>query len=229
MNPRNIALTAGFARKTRAAAIAALIGLSCGAFASAPAFAATAPDAAAATDVASRIAAHFSAVKSMTGQFVQFGPHGEQTGGTFYIVRPGKLRFNYDKPSPIQVVCDGNSIVINNKKLDTWDLYPLSKTPLRLLLADNIDLSGGKVESVEQGQDLITVVLGDKSIFGNSKITMMFDSKTYELRQWTITDAQGLDTTVMIYNVKSGVAFDPSLFAIDYRRVSQSTGNDVHR
>jgi outer membrane lipoprotein-sorting protein len=205
------------------------MGLAPGALGAAPALAATAPNAASTTEVASQIAAHFSAVKTMTGQFVQFGPHGEQTGGTFYIERPGRLRFNYDNPSPIQVICDGNSIVINNRKLDTWDLYPLSKTPLRLLLADNIDLSGGRVQSVQQGTDLTTVVLGDKSLFGNSKITMMFDAKTYELRQWTITDAQGLDTTVMIYNVKGGVAIDPGLFAIDYRRVARSTGNDSHR
>ncbi|MDP3897857.1 MAG: outer-membrane lipoprotein carrier protein LolA, partial [Mesorhizobium sp.] len=61
----------------------------------------------------------------------------------------------------------------------------------------------------------------DKSVFGNSKITMMFDPKTYELRQWTITDAQGKDTTVMIFNVEQGVKFGPEIFKIDYAKVSQ--------
>ncbi len=166
---------------------------------------------------AQKIADHFSGVKSMTGEFVQFGPKGEQTGGKFFLQRPGKIRFNYEGPSNFQVVSDGTSVVILNKKLRTSDLYPLSKTPLKLLLDDRIDLTGNRVQSVRQEDDLTTIQLADKSVFGNSRITMMFDPKTYELRQWTITDAQGKDTTVMIFNVKEGVNFAANTFTIDYR------------
>lgn len=152
----------------------------------------------------------------MTGEFVQFGPKGEQTGGKFYLERPGKIRFNYDGSSNFQVISDGQSVVILNKKMRTSDLYPLSKTPLKLLLAERIDLSGDKVKGLKEEDDLTTIKLADKSVFGNSTITMMFDPKTYELRQWTITDAQGKDTTVMIFNVKEGVSFAANTFAIDY-------------
>jgi outer membrane lipoprotein-sorting protein len=165
---------------------------------------------------AQKIADHFSSVKTMSGEFVQFGPKGEQTGGKFFLERPGKIRFNYDGASNFKVISDGKSVVILNKKLNTSDLYPLSKTPLKLLLDDRIDLSGDRVKSVKQEDDLTTIQLADKSVFGNSKITMMFDPKTYELRQWTITDAQGKDTTVMIFNVKEGVNFSADTFAIDY-------------
>jgi outer membrane lipoprotein-sorting protein len=169
-----------------------------------------------------KIADHFSSVKTLTGEFVQFGPRGEQTGGTFYISRPGKIRFNYEKPSPIRVVADGKSVVVNNKKLDTWDLYPLNKTPLKLLLSENIELTGERIKSVKEDPDLTTIVMGDKSVFGNSTITLMFDPSNFDLKQWTITDAQGLDTTVMIFNTKSGVNFDPKLFDIDYGRIRDS-------
>jgi outer membrane lipoprotein-sorting protein len=169
---------------------------------------------------AQQIANQFSSVKTLTGDFVQFGPRGEQTEGTFYIERPGKIRFNYNKPSPIRVISDGESVVINNRKLDTWDLVPLSKTPLKLLLSDQINLTGKTVKSVKEEPDMTTIVLGDKSIFGNSTITMMFDPKTFELRQWTITDAQGLDTTVMITNVRTGVRFAKNMFKIDYTRIA---------
>ncbi len=101
-------------------------------------------------------------------------------------------------------------------KLGTWDQYPLSKTPLALLLDDKIDLTGKMVRSVKQDPDLVTIVLGDKSIFGDSTITMMFDPATNDLRQWTITDAQGKETSVMIYNVKAGVDFAASVFALPY-------------
>ena len=171
---------------------------------------------------AQKIADHFSAVRTMTGEFVQFGPKGEQTGGKFYIQRPGRIRFNYDGPSAFRVIADGKSVVINNQKLKTWDLYPLSKTPLKLLLDDEIDLSGKKVKSVKEEADLTTVELADKSVFGNARIAMMFDPNSYELRQWTITDAQGKDTTVMIFNVKHDVEIDASLFKIDYSKVSEA-------
>ncbi|EXL10304.1 outer membrane lipoprotein carrier protein LolA [Aquamicrobium defluvii] len=182
--------------------------------------------AAAVPEAAQRIADHFSSVKSMAGEFVQFGPKGEQTGGKFFLQRPGKIRFNYDGSSNFRVIADGKSVVILNQKLRTSDLYPLSKTPLKLLLDERIDLSGDKVRSVKQEDDLTTIQLADKSVFGNAMITMMFDPKTYELRQWTITDAQGKDTTVMIFNVQEGVRFAADTFTIDYRanRVLNSKG-----
>ena len=168
---------------------------------------------------AQRIADHFSSVKTMMGEFVQFGPRGEQTGGKFFIQRPGKLRFNYEKPSPMRVIADGKNVVIGNMKLKTWDLYPLSKTPLSLLLSEKIDLGNKMVRDVKQEADLTTIVLGDKTIFGDSTITLMFDPKTFDLRQWTITDVQAKDTSVMIFNVQNGVQLDPSVFEIPYADV----------
>ena len=126
--------------------------------------------------VAQKIADHFSSVKTMTGEFVQFGPRGEQTGGKFFLERPGKIRFNYEKPSPMRVISDGRSVVIGNSKLRTWDIYPLSKTPLALLLDDRIDLKSKMVRDVKEEPDLITIKLGDKSLFADSTISMMFDT-----------------------------------------------------
>ncbi|WEZ82168.1 outer membrane lipoprotein carrier protein LolA [Rhizobium sp. 32-5/1] len=177
-----------------------------------------------ATGAAQKIADHFASVKTMSGEFVQFGPRGEQTGGKFYISRPGKIRFNYEAPSPMRVIADGKSVVIGNQKLKTWDIYPLSKTPLNLLLSNKIDLSGKMVRDVKEEADLITIVLGDKSIFGDSTITMMFDPKTYDLRQWTITDAQKKDTSVMIFNVKNGLELDEKVFQIPYDQVHNRGG-----
>lgn len=208
------ALTRFAGALTVAAAVAGLAGMAH------PSFAPVGHVHAASTEAAQKIADHFSSVRTMAGEFVQFGPRGEQTGGKFFIQRPGKIRFNYEAPTAYRVVSDGSSVVISNTKLKTADLYPLSKTPLKLLLDERIDLSGKRVESVKEDPDLTTIVLTDKSVFGNSKITMMFDPKNYELRQWTITDAQGKDTTVMIFNVQQGVKLDPKFFEIDYARVS---------
>lgn len=168
---------------------------------------------------AQTIANQFTSVKTMTGEFVQFGPKGDQTGGKFYIERPGKIRFNYDK-SPITVISDGESVVVNNKKLDTWDLYPLSKTPLKLLLSDHVDLGGGRLRGLKMEPDAMTMVLGDKAIFADATISLMFDPVNADLKQWTITDAQRQDTTVMIFNVKQDVKFADNMFKIDYQRMA---------
>lgn len=177
------------------------------------------------SEAAQKIADHFSSVKTMMGEFAQFGPRGEQTGGRFFISRPGKLRFNYDKPSPLRVISDGRNVVVGNVKLRTWDVYPLSKTPLSLLLSDKIDLGKAMVRSVQEEKDLTTIVLGDKTIFGESTITLMFDPNTFELRQWTITDPQAKDTTVMIFNVQTGVALDDQVFEVPYEDVHSPNRN----
>ena len=177
------------------------------------------PVAASAQAVPQQVADHFSSVKTMTGEFVQFGPRGEQTGGKFFLERPGRIRFDYDEPSAVQVKADGKSVVIHNEKLDTYDMYPLSQTPLNLLLAERIDLGGGRIQEVKEEAELLTIKMGDKSVFGDSTITMMFDPKTYDLRQWTITDAQGKDTSVILIGVQEGVRFEDRMFRIPYREI----------
>lgn len=172
-----------------------------------------------------KISRHFSSVPTMMGEFVQFGPNGEQTGGRFFIKRPGKIRFDYTKPSPILVKADGKTVGIHNRKLKTWDFFPLSKTPLKLLLADRIDANDKSIKSVKSDPDLTTVVLGNKSVFGNSRITLMFDPKTFDLRQWTITDDQGKDTSVMIFNVKRNVKLNRRLFHMDQRAILRQQQN----
>jgi outer membrane lipoprotein-sorting protein len=167
---------------------------------------------------AQKIADHFATIRSMSGDFVQFGPRGEQTEGKFYIERPGKVRFNYAVKSGFRVISDGQSVVLENPKMKTMDLYPLSKTPLKLLLSERIDLSGGKVRDVREEDDQTVIQMADKSAFGNAKITLKFDPQSYELKEWTITDAQGKDTTVMIFNVKQDVKIDPGMFTIDYKK-----------
>ena len=196
-------------RFTRRAALAGALGAATAA--TLPAFAQAGP--------AQEIADHFTRVRTMMGEFVQFGPSGEQTGGRFFIERPGRVLFLYEEPSSIRVVADGRSVVVNNTQLNTWDVYPLDQTPLNLILGDRIDLSGGRVVSVSEAADLTTIVMQDQQMFGDSRITMMFDPASYDLRQWTIRDAQGKDTTVVIYNVREGVTFGPETFEIDYLRI----------
>jgi len=160
------------------------------------------------------ISSYFNTIRTMQGQFIQIGPNGERSEGTFYLSRPGKVRFRYQPPVRVDVVSDGKSLSVEDKKAGTQDLYPLSKTPLKTLLADHIDLAQMRiVGDLREEGDLISVELAEPS-FGDGKLTLMFDKTTYELRQWVVTDAQGLNTSVALYNVTTGEPIDPQLFRI---------------
>src|SRR5260370_604019 len=78
--------------------------------------------------------------RTLGGDVVQVGPDGQRTEGQFFIQKPGKVGFEYNPPSPVDVVADGHSVVVRDRKLDTQQLFSLSQTPLRFVLSDRIDL-----------------------------------------------------------------------------------------
>lgn len=174
-------------------------------------------------NLADRVSAYLSNVQTLTGNFIQVGPDGGRTEGTFYIQKPGKVRFEYNPPSPIDVIADGSSVVVRDRKLATQDLYPLSQTPLRYLLADKIDLQRDtQLVSVSVDDVFVTLVIEERqALTGTHRLMMMFGAKDFQLRQWTITDPQGYDTTVAVYNLDQKSKPDPALFKINYERMLQ--------
>jgi outer membrane lipoprotein-sorting protein len=165
-----------------------------------------------------RVSNYLSSIQVMTGQFVQVGPDGRRSEGEIYIQKPGKLRFEYDPPSPIEIISDGGSVVVRDRKLATQDVYPLSQTPLRFLLADRLDLlKDTNLTAVYADDVFITVVVEEThGIVGKSRMMIMFGAKDTQLKQWTVTDPQGYDTTVAVYNLDFTKRPDPNLFRIDY-------------
>jgi outer membrane lipoprotein-sorting protein len=158
---------------------------------------------------------YFNSFRTMEGEFVQVGPRGEQSEGVFVIAKPGKVRFHYKPPVKLDVIADGRSIAIRDNKANTQDLYPLSKTPLRYLLAQDVDLTSSKiVDGIKEDRDLISVLIEERSALVEGKLTLIFDRQSYELRQWIVTDAQGLNTSVAIFNTVTGKKPDPALFKI---------------
>jgi outer membrane lipoprotein-sorting protein len=167
--------------------------------------------------VLAEISQKLSGLKTMNGEFVQYDPNGAQRQGKFFIARPGRVRFQYDPPATISVIADGKSVLIYDKKLQTYDIWPLSQTPLRLLLDSNLDLStSNRVSRVAVAPDLVEVELQDETKFSAGTLNLVFDRKTSELRQWTVTDQQGLQTLVTLYNVETGNQLGKDLFRIDY-------------
>jgi len=170
--------------------------------------------------LAERVSAYLSNVRTLSGNFVQVGPDGSKSEGEFILQKPGRVRFDYNPPSPIELIADGQSVVVRDRKLATQDLYPLSQTPLRFLLSDHIDLlRDTNLVGVYADDVFVTVVIEERQIIGGThRLMIMFGAKDYQLRQWTVTDPQGYDTTVAVYNLDTTKQPDPSLFRIDYTR-----------
>jgi len=170
--------------------------------------------------IVERVNSYLSGVQTLTGNFVQVGPDGSRTQGDFFISKPGRVRFEYDDPSPIELIADGSSVVVRDRRLATQDVYPLSQTPLRFLLAERVDLTKDThLVSAYADDVFVTVVLEEKNgIVGTSRLMIMFSAKDMQLKQWTVTDPQGYDTTVAVYNLDTSKRPDPALFKIDYTR-----------
>jgi outer membrane lipoprotein-sorting protein len=175
---------------------------------------------------AAKVSSYLSSLQTLTGNFVQVGPDGSKTKGDFYIQKPGKVRFEYDPPTPIAIIADGSSLAVRDRKLATQDIYPLSQTPLRFLLSDRIDLlKDTNVVSVTADDVFISVTIEEKqALIGTSRLMLMVGTKDGQLKQWTVTDPQGYDTTVAVYNLDPAKKVDPGLFKIDFTNYSVPPG-----
>jgi len=175
---------------------------------------------------AARVSSYLSSLQTLVGNFVQVGPDGSKTKGDFYIQKPGKVRFEYEAPSPIVIIADGSSMAVRDRKLATQDIYPLSQTPLRYLLSDRIDLlKDTNVVNVSADDLFVSVTIEEKqALIGTSRLMLMVGAKDGQLKQWTVTDPQGYDTTVAVYNLDTSKKVDPGLFKIDFTNYGTPPG-----
>jgi outer membrane lipoprotein-sorting protein len=168
--------------------------------------------------VVQKINNYLTSLQTLIGDFVQIGPDGTRTVGKFYIQKPGKVLFEYEPPSPIEVVADGTSVVVRDRNLHTQDNYMLSQTPLKYLLAEQIDLTRDtSLVGFAQDASFISLTIEERSLLaGTHRMMLMFNTKDQQLRQWTITDPQGYETTVAVYNLDTTHKPDPDMFAITF-------------
>jgi outer membrane lipoprotein-sorting protein len=163
-----------------------------------------------------RISEVYNSFREMNGRFTQVDGAGRRTTGRFYISKPGRIRFTYDRPSPLEIVADGTDVVVRDRRLNTQDLYPLGQTPLRYLTSQSIDLTrDARVVSVFNDQDMVSVTIEERGNFAEGQLTLYFDATNFQLRQWTIVDGRGAETNVAVSNVQTNQRNDPALFVID--------------
>ena len=153
-----------------------------------------------------RINAYFNNITNLQGSFEQVDSTDKHTAGRFYVQRPGKIRFDYAPPSGLRIIADGKFLAIEDSDLKTVEKYPIESTPFRLLLADAVDLGrDARIVGVESEEGTLSVSLEDKTGDAAGSIRLIFDSASeLQLKEWMITDAQGLTTRVTVNDVVSG-------------------------
>ena len=164
--------------------------------------------------------AYIQGLGSAKGRFVQTDARGTQTQGAFYMQRPGKARFAYDPPAGLLVVSNGANVNIFDSRLKTYESYPLSKTPLNLLLAREVRLDRGVIiTDIRPLADGFTIVAQDAKRQALGRISIDFSNGPMALTGWTVTDIKGGQIRVRLVDFAETSDLDPKLFVLtDPRR-----------
>ena len=166
-----------------------------------------------------RLNAYFNSFQTLQGELVQTSPRGRSAKGVFFIAKPGKLRFEVEPPTPYIMASDGKWLTLTNKKMNKGDQFPLSKTPMRLLVASKLDiLKEADVVGFEQNGGITSITLSDKKGSLPGQIVLIFDEAQDVLQQWIIIDGKGQRTTVELANLEKDVKINPKLFQVTINR-----------
>jgi outer membrane lipoprotein-sorting protein len=171
-------------------------------------------------DALERMTQSLNALEHMAAKFVQVGPDGSRLEGRVYLQRPGKVRFEYNPPEATRVISNGLFVAVQDSKLNTLQKYPLAATPLKLILARSVDLNrDARIVNIMAQPDFATVTVEARGGDAPGQLTLMFDGESYALKQWTVTDAQGLDTSVALLDINHPESLPARLFRIIENRV----------
>jgi outer membrane lipoprotein-sorting protein len=160
-----------------------------------------------------RVEAYLNALKTLKSHFIQTTQDGQMSEGTAWLQRPGKMRFQYKPPAPFLLIAAHGVLTFHDSSLQQTSNIPLGRTPLGILLADNVTLSGAvTVTNIQRlpGQLQMTMVRTESP--GDGTLTLIFADNPLALRQWTVVDAQRRVTHVTLSDVQLGGNFDQQLF-----------------
>ena len=163
-----------------------------------------------------RIETYLDGLRTLKARFLQVAPDGATSEGTVWMERPGRMRFQYDPPSPLLLVAGHGLFIFHDSQVNQTTNLPLSDTPLGILLSDHLQLSGAlTVTGLERLPGQIQVSVVRTASPGEGSLTLVFSDNPLGLRQWSVVDAQHQETRVTLYNVELGGTFNPDLFVFN--------------
>jgi outer membrane lipoprotein-sorting protein len=163
-----------------------------------------------------KIEKYLGSIKTLSAKFVQIGPNGELASGKFFLRRPGRMRFEYDPPTPLLVVADGIWLILHDKELEQVDRFPLFKTPISVLVSKEINLRETiSITRIEKQPGIIRARVLDKDNPDEGWLSLAFSDPPMTLRNWHVKDSLGGITNVALDDIQVNIPLDPNLFVFD--------------
>ena len=162
-----------------------------------------------------RIEVYLNGIKSLRADFLQVSSNGNMATGKLYMARPGRIRFEYDPPSPILLLSDGYFLRYVDKDLEQVTHLWLDNTPIGFLLDEDIKLSKSiTVTKFSQNANVLIINLKNSEKPEQGAISLIFSDKPLKLKKWVIKDAQGITTTITLNNSERAIELNPTLFKL---------------
>jgi outer membrane lipoprotein-sorting protein len=172
-----------------------------------------------------QVETYLNSLTALTANFLQVAADGSTRTGKAWLQRPGKMRFEYDQPDPQLLVAGFGLLVYHDPELGQTTNIPLSSTPLGILLANHVTLSGDvTVTNIQRNPGEVDISLIRTGKAAEGTLTLVFGTGPLELRQWVVTDAQQKQTRVSLYDIAPGGPFPDSLFTYQGQSPIQSGG-----
>jgi outer membrane lipoprotein-sorting protein len=179
---------------------------------------------AARTQALASASASLNRISAVQGRFTQIAPDGSRSEGDIYLQRPGKMRFQYDAPSPLTIVSDGSTVAVEDRSVRDVSRVPLRSTPLYYVLKRDVNLErDARITRVSRVGENLLVTARDRSGEADGEITITFRGPGHDLAQWAITDGQRQTTRISLSAVRGAGRLDPRLFRV------QSVGDPTAR
>ncbi|MFT9063808.1 MAG: outer membrane lipoprotein carrier protein LolA [Acetobacter persici] len=156
-----------------------------------------------------------NSVTTFQAHMQQLDADGKRTTGTVWMQRPGQMRLAYDPPTPLLLVASQDKVVFRDNQLDQTTVIPMDRTPLGLLLRKHVSLADDvTVTGFQHEGGLVQVTVVRTSSPGDGSLTLVFYDNPVSLRSWSVVDAQGRETRVTLFDIKSGITIPAGTFTL---------------
>lgn len=173
-----------------------------------------------------RVEDYFNALTTMRSTFLQASSNGLIARGVVWLSRPGRMRFEYAPPSPVLITADGIWLTYQDNEIEQTTQVPLIASPLSVLVSEEVTLKEDLiVEAVSKESNVLRLQLRHRDDPDQGAVVLTFQDKPLSLKQWVITDAQGIEVKVALLDPVFGIDLPADLWQPnDFGRPSDDVG-----